>query len=139
MKKKNQNNPNLNRTISNIFGFDVETKRVRKSQITIRRELFISIIESLESLMTRSDLLFGEYRLDFTIYNEPFFNIIDDLLYLNFGTAGCELVDFYLYKRENIDGSENMLVDDEGNQVPLDTPEDLWNLLKNIDPKKDAE
>lgn len=115
----------------NTFG-NVQIKRKRKSDITIRKELFISIINNIEAALNRQELLFADFRLDWTTYNEVFFNIIDDLIFLEFGNTGLELIDFYLYGKENTDGSENQLVDKDDNVIPLNSAEDLWNLIKTI-------
>ena len=115
----------------NTFG-NVQIKRKRKSDITIRKELFISIINNIEAALNRQELLFVDFRLDWTTYNEVFFNIIDDLIFLEFGNTGLELIDFYLYGKENTDGSENQLVDKDDNVIPLNSAEDLWNLIKTI-------
>jgi hypothetical protein len=113
----------------NTFG-NVQIKRKRKSDITIRKELFISIINNIEAALNRQELLFADFRLDWTTYNEVFFNIIDDLIFLEFGNTGLELIDFYLYGKENTDGSENQLIDKDDNVIPLNSAEDLWNLIK---------
>lgn len=115
----------------NTFG-NVQIKRKRKSDITIRKELFISIINNIEAALNRQELLFADFRLDWTTYNELFFNIIDDLIFLEFGNTGLELIDFYLYGKENTDGSENQLIDKDDNVIPLNSAEDLWNLIKTI-------
>ena len=115
----------------NTFG-NIQIKRKRKSDITIRKELFISIINNIEAALNRQELLFADFRLDWTTYNEVFFNIIDDLIFLEFGNTGLELIDFYLYGKENTDGSENQLVDKDDNVIPLNSAEDLWNLIKTI-------
>jgi hypothetical protein len=115
----------------NTFG-NVQIKRKRKSDITIRKELFISIINNIEAAINRQELLFADFRLDWTTYNELFFNIIDDLIFLEFGNTGLELIDFYLYGKENTDGSENQLIDKDDKVIPLNSAEDLWNLIKTI-------
>ena len=115
----------------NTFG-NVQIKRKRKSDITIRKELFISIINNIEAAINRQELLFADFRLDWTTYNELFFNIIDDLIFLEFGNTGLELIDFYLYGKENTDGSENQLIDKNDKVIPLNSAEDLWNLIKTI-------
>ena len=115
----------------NTFG-NVQIKRKRKSDITIRKELFISIINNIEAAINRQELLFADFRLDWTTYNEVFFNRIDDLIFMEFGNDGLELIDFYLYGKENTDGSENQLVDKNDNVIPLNSAEDLWNLIKTI-------
>ena len=52
------------------------------------------------------------------------------------GKELCELVFFYIYNRINPDGSINGLVDDSGNEIILETPTDLWLLIKHIQSNK---
>jgi hypothetical protein len=49
---------------------------------------------------------------------------------MQFGKEAAELIFFYLYERENPDGTVNDLIDDEGTIVPLNSPNDLWQLVK---------
>lgn len=114
---------------SKPFG-NVEIKRKGRNDRAMKKELFVSIITNLDLILVRQENLFSEFRLDWTSYNEPFFNVVDDLLFLEFGEHGCELIEFYLYDKFNQDGSVNDLIDKDGNVVPLDSPEDLWNLIQ---------
>ena len=78
----------------------------------------------------RGIILGSDLQLDFRSYDEKFYIIIDYLLELHFGKEGYELISFYLYERINPDGSVNELMDENDNIVPLNTPADLWELLK---------
>jgi len=49
---------------------------------------------------------------------------------MQFGKEASELIFFYLYERENPDGTVNNLIDEEGSIVPLNNPNDLWQLVK---------
>lgn len=110
------------------FG-NVVIKRQNRTENNIRKELFIGIIKNLEDILVRQENLFSNTRLDFSSYDEIYFKVIDDLLWMNFGDSGMELIEFYLYSRFNIDGSENKLLDETGTIIPCDTPTDLWNLI----------
>jgi hypothetical protein len=39
---------------------------------------------------------------------------------------------FYLYERLNPDGSVNAVIDSEGTEIYLETPMDLWSVVKQI-------
>ena len=54
---------------------------------------------------------------------------------MQFGKEVAELIFFYLYERENPDGTINELIDDSNNIVPLHTPSDLWHLIKTTQAK----
>ncbi len=81
-------------------------------------------------------MLDADYGIITDKYNEPFFQIIDSLIYLHFGKEAGDLIMFYIYERPNPDGSFNELEDEEGNIVPLNRIEDLWELTKRLKNKK---
>ncbi len=77
-------------------------------------------------------MLFADYGVDLVKHDEPFFQIIDSLIYLHFGKEAGEIIMFYIYERNNPDGTTNFLYDENDNIVPLDRIEDLWELVKMI-------
>jgi len=109
-------------------------RRKKKKTADKKRELFISIINSIDSVNTRQHLMYTDLQLDFTNYDEPFHEIIDALIILNFGKEGADLISWYLWDRINPDGAINELVDQDGNSFALETPQELWNLLLTINP-----
>ena len=118
----------LNPVKNKMFG-NVEIKRKTRTNSSIKKEIFISIINNLEEALERQEKLFSELRLDYSTYNELYYKIIEDLMLLHFGDQGMDLIDFYLYGRLNPDGTENQLMDGDNIVVPCNTPEDLWNLI----------
>ena len=89
----------------------------------------------MQEIEVRGILLATDLRLDFTSYDEKFYKVIDNLIELQFGKEAAELIFFYLYERENPDGSTNELLDKNDNIVPLHNPSDLWNLIKTTQAK----
>lgn len=79
-------------------------------------------------------MLSSDYGIDMIKYEEPLFKIIDSLIYLHFGKEAGDLIMFYVYERVNPDGTINPLEDNEGNIVPLERLEDLWELVKHLIP-----
>lgn len=79
----------------------------------------------------RGSMLHDDYGIDIVKFEDPYFQIIDSLIYLNFGKEKGDLIMFYIYDRKNPDGTVNELVDKKGNAVILNTVEDLWELVKN--------
>ena len=105
-------------------------KRRKKTNNDTQRELFINTIPLLEHIINRSSMLHADYAVDLVKYDEPFFQIIDSLIFMHFGKEAGELVMFYLYERTNPDGTLNPLYDTDNNIIPLETIEDLWELVK---------
>jgi hypothetical protein len=79
--------------------------------------------------------MYAELQLDFTNYDEAFLDTIDALIILHFGKEGAEVISWFLWERANPDGTHNYLMDEAGNEVHIDTVQDLWELLLRLNPK----
>jgi hypothetical protein len=119
--------------INQILNIKSLVRKKKKTQVEKKKELFVMIINSIEQVINRQNLLYAEINLDLTKYDEAFLDIIDALVMLHFNKEGAELISYYLYERLTADGDINPLVDPDNNEVYLETAEDLWNLLTLID------
>jgi hypothetical protein len=128
----------IKQSIENIIGTDTVLRRKKKSEDDLNRESFEKIIQTMEEIQVRDVLMLAELGLDYSNYNEKFYEVIDRLFSLYFGEQASEVIFFYIYERINPDGSVNDLVDQEGKTVPLNSPSDLWYLVNYIKnhPKK---
>jgi len=125
--------------IDDILGTKTLIRRKKKSASDKKRELFFNTITSLEELIVRQNLVYADLDLDFSNYDEKFFNVIDMLIFMNFGKQGMELICFYLYDRLNGDGTQNPVIVNDTEEVFLNNPYDLWNLICKINPKIDEQ
>ena len=121
--------------INNILNVKSLIRRKKKTQTDKRKELFISIINSIEQIINRQSLMYADLQLDFTTYDEAFLDTIDALIILHFGKEGAEVIGYYLWERVNPDGSINPLLDEDDNVIILENVNDLWNLIVTINPK----
>ena len=122
----------IKKAVDQLLKINSTVKRKKKAYIDKQKDLFIGIIIALQAAQTRTILTQTELRLDFSTYDEMYLQIIDSLILLHFGKEGYELISWYLYEKINPDGSFNDLQNDEGEIVPSDTPNDIWNILVNI-------
>lgn len=120
----------IKKEIEDIIGVDTVLKQKKKTDDDFQRERFEKIIQTMQEIEIRGILLATDLRLDFTTYDEKFYKVIDSLIEMQFGKETAELIFFYLYERENPDGTVNDLIDEEGIIVPLNNPNDLWQLIK---------
>ena len=125
--------------VDSILGTKTLIRRKRKSVLDKKRELFFNVIVMMEELFVRQNLVYADLNLDFTNYDEKFFTIIDMLLYMNFGKQCMELIAFYLYDRVNADGTINALLVNDDEELFLNNPTDLWNLMCKVNPKIDEQ
>tara|TARA_R110000796_G_scaffold231454_1_gene349356 strand:- start:518 stop:937 length:420 start_codon:yes stop_codon:yes gene_type:complete len=132
----NQLKNNLEDGFEKLFNSKVIIKKQRKNQALKKKALFMSLITQYERSIAKSTKLRVEFSIDLFEYEEPFYSIMDKLMLLTWGDKIYELVSFYLYERENLDGTLNFLVEingDEETEVFLETPEELYQYLLKID------
>ncbi len=135
MTEENKHAEGIKQSIESIIGVDTVLKPKRKTEDDIQREKFIQVIQMIEKAEVRGMLLAKEVNLDFFGYDEIFYNIIDTLFELQFGKEASEIIFFYLYERIGEDGEPQELMDEEGNKVPLNSPSDLWHVIKHVQNK----
>ena len=122
----------VQQSIESIIGADTVLKRRKKTEDDINRDTFEKIILTLEQANVRSSIIGGDFKLDFTSYDETFYEIIDNLILMQFGKEASEVIFFYVYERINPDGTVNELADQDNNVVALNNPTDLWMLVNHI-------
>jgi hypothetical protein len=120
----------IKKSIEDIIGSNAFLKRKKKSDDDIQKEKFEKIIRTLDEIGVRASILENELKIDLSSYDEHFYAVIENLLELHFGKDACELIFFYLYDRTNPDGSSNELYNDDGEVVSLNSPDDLWYVIK---------
>ena len=122
----------VQQSIESIIGADTVLKRRKKTEDDINKDTFEKIIITLEQANVRSSIIGGDFKLDFTSYDETFYEIIDNLILMQFGKEASEVIFFYVYERINPDGTVNELADQDNNVVALNNPTDLWMLVNHI-------
>jgi hypothetical protein len=128
----------VKQTLETMIGTDLSLKRKKKSENDLNRDMFEKIIIALEKTNVRTAIVGAEFDLDLSKYDESFYEVIDNLIVMQFGKQAAEVIFFYVYERMNPDGSVNELRDVNDNPVILNNPTDLWelvNLIKNAPSK----
>ena len=128
---------NIQMGVDTMLNTKTTIRRRRRTASDKNKELFFALINSLDEIRVRQALTYAELGLDFSTYDEKFFNAIDILLHMKFGPKSADVIAFYLYDRLNHDGSVNPLIVNSKYEVVLNNPYDLWEFLKKVDPKLD--
>jgi hypothetical protein len=122
----------LQEQMKKLIGSDSTVKRRKKNKIDTQRELFLTNIPLLEHIIIRGVMLESDYGFNTNLYDEPFYQIIDSLIYMHFDEEAADAIMFYLYERVNPDGTFNSVIDIDDNEIPLENAEDLWMLVQQI-------
>jgi hypothetical protein len=122
----------IKQSIESIIGTDTTLRRKRKTEEDLNRESFEKIMLLMDEIQVRSALLHSELGLDYSNYDEKFYEIIDRMFALNFGKEAAEIIFFYVYERINPDGTINELLDQNNEIISINSPSDLWYLVNHI-------
>ena len=104
------------------------------------RKLFCTALNELAFVNARAIGMKHDYAIDFTEYDDPFFKTIDSLMKLHFSDRQRSMINWWLYDKFLPDG--NMLVlnsEETGEEIPTETPEDIWELLQELERKENEE
>lgn len=132
MKKFNLNN----------FGkkLKVNQRSAKQPQIT-EKEVFIETINMLMECWNRSNAAYEAFKINLLEYEEKYFQVIENLILVKYGTWKTEIILWYIFAREDNDGSVAPLIlqikDKEDEEVILESPEQLWDLLERLNGESD--
>ena len=90
----------------------------------------------LKTMLFRLLLVHDHLKIDFYNYEESYYNIIEDLIYLKYGDEVGALILWYVYDRFDSDGElqklEVTIPGKAKKTYTLKTALDLWNLIEKI-------
>lgn len=120
----------IKKTIENIIQSPTNLEKKRKTAEDIERDNFRHIITRLEKVWTRSALT-ESLQINLLRYDNEFYDIIDDLILLQYGEKASKLINYFIYNR-NTGGTENLefMQDIEGNPITINSVDDLWVLIQ---------
>ena len=124
----------IQKSINDILGIKSGLVKKRPSVKEKRRELFNIVITGLAHVNGRSLGLKHDYSIDFIEYDEPFFNVIESLLDLQFNRQQKSIIEWYLYDKILPTGETLILTNQKtGEEIPTDTPDDIWDLVQQYE------
>ena len=120
------------------FGKNLNIKSRTKDPTN--QDLIIEIINLLDECWTRSNVIEGQFGLGITNYEEPFYLIAENLIYMHYGEWQGDIILWWLFER--LDEDESLLpinLNDHDKEVEeevfIETVEELWYFIKKIEKK----
>jgi len=121
----------------NNFGNKLRVTDSSKNAENKEKQTFIRLVTELDNCWIRTSFLHSQLQVDFWNYEEHFYHIIEDLIYLHFDEWKADLILWFVYDR--IDAEGNILdleITPEGKSAKkykLKTAEELWKIIEKID------
>ena len=117
----------------NDFGNRLRINRNKQSQ---EKDVFVNFITTLDDCWARTNFLHDGLKIDFYNYEESYYNIIEDLIYLKYGDEIGALIMWYVYDRFDSDGNlqklEVTIPGKAKKTYALKSALDLWVLIEKI-------
>jgi hypothetical protein len=118
------------------FGKNVNIKS-KKKKVLSEKEILVDIIILLEECFVRSSLL-EQNNLNIMTYEESFYIMVENLLYLKYGENKTDIILWWVYDRFDEEGELKPIKilskeDNAKKEIVIQTAEQLYEFLKQID------
>ena len=121
-----------------IGGIKLQIEENPKKIENKQKKFFISILNRLISIQERTDKIFTEYGINLIMYEDLYFQTIEDLVYENYGDKMAEVI-FWHVNGAKIDSEEDQYIEDKetGKRYKAKTPLQIYNVCKKLKLFKD--
>jgi len=125
-------NDQLKKDLKDILKIKGTVTKQRPVKGLIKKEAFIRFIENYKYANDRTLLLKVEHAIDFVNFEEPFIQAIEALLELHFNKNQKQILEWWLYEKWNQPNGDVLQLEntETGEELPTDTPEQLWDLIQ---------
>lgn len=102
------------------------------------KKFFLAILNKLISIQERTDKVFGEYGINLLMYEDLYFQTIEDLIYEYYGNRTAEVM-FWFVNGVKIENEEEQYIEDKenGKRYKVKTPLQVYNVCKKLKLFKD--
>ena len=110
--------------------------KINKRNKSNSKDTFIETVILLEHCWLRTNFLHDEVKIDLWNYEENYYKIIENLIFMQYSEEVANLILWYVYDRFDADGKilglDITFPGKEPKMFILKTPTDLWNLVEKI-------
>jgi hypothetical protein len=104
------------------------------------KDLFIETVGLLDECWIRSNVIESQFGLGISNYEEPFYLVVENLIYMHYGEWQGDIMLWWLFERFDEDGSLlpinlNDHVKETEEEIFIETVEELWEFIKKIEKK----
>ena len=124
---------NIRKILKSRLDIDYRIKEKEPDRDHMNKKLFIEVIEQLKNIEERRDFLAEEIGMDMTLYEDQFFNVIENLFKLCFNKSQIAMIQMYLYQLlpdEDWDGTIKIETEKEEKVVAFKSAKDVWEVIK---------
>ena len=126
-------NDQLKKDLKNLLKIKGAVTKQRPVKGLIKKEAFCRFIDNYKFANDRTLLLKTDFAVDFVNFEEAFVQSIEALLEASFNKSQVQIIQWWLYDKWNA-GDEVLQLNnvETGDEIPSDTPEELWDLVQSL-------
>ena len=117
--------------------------KINKRNKSNGKDTFVETVILLEHCWLRTNFLHEEVKIDLWNYEENYYKIIENLIFMQYSEEVANLILWYVYDRFDADGKilglDITFPGKESKRFILKTPTDLWNLVEKINKSNSKE
>jgi len=123
----------IKKSLLPITGSNLKVSESVKSIDKKRKKRFIDVIEMMKKVNLNSRKIHEEYGIDLFGYEDPHYQIFENLLEELYGASVCRVIFWWVYEVENPKNIDYKISDDETNKeyIIKSTPQ-LYSTLKKL-------
>ena len=115
-----------------IGGLKLQIKENPKKIESKHKKFFIHLLNRLISIQERTDKVFSEYGLNLIMYEDLYFQVIEDLVYEYYDEKVAEVI-FWFVNGSKIKDEQQYIEDkDTGKRYKAKTPLQVYNVCKKL-------
>jgi hypothetical protein len=119
----------IKKTLEIILGAPLSLEVENNSEEDKLKNEFLKVMDLYEMVWKRQAEFEEQSGIDLTAYDDPFFKIIEGIIYFSFSPEAVRAILFFIYSRYDLDGKLTPYVDDEGEEHLMANGEDLWEYM----------
>ena len=115
-----------------IGGLKLQIKENPQKIENKHKKFFIHLVNRLVSIQERTDKIFTEYGLNLIMYEDLYFQVIEDMVYEHYDDKVAEII-FWFVNGSKIEDEEQYIEDKEtGKRHKAKTPLQVYNICKKL-------
>jgi len=119
----------IKKTLELILGTPLSLEIENNSEEDKLKNEFLKVMDLYEMVWKRQAEFEEQSGIDLTAYDDPFFRIIEGIIYFSFSPEAVRAILFFIYSRYDLDGKLTPYVDDEGEEHLMANADDLWEYM----------
>lgn len=119
----------IKKTLELILGAPLSLEVENNSEEDKLRNEFLKVIDLYEMVWKRQSVLEEQSGIDLTAYDDPFFRIIEGIIYFSFSPEAVQAILFFIYSRYDLDGKLTPFIDHNDEEFLMANADDLWEYM----------